>query len=85
MAYVCPRCGGPVARDVSAGASILFGLVGALVSAAFGSLKCAQCGEIGHSEFPPEVRSRMTRNSILMGVSGVVLFVVAVSFLAQGS
>jgi len=57
----------------------------ASVSAVFGSLKYARCGEIDPSEFPPEVRSRMTRNSILMGVSGVALFVVAITFLAQGS
>ena len=71
MAYVCPRCGGAVSRDVNS--NYLFGLVGVLFSAAFGGFSCAKCGKIPHGEFTPEERSRMTMGSVGFAVGALAL------------
>jgi hypothetical protein len=74
MAYVCPRCGQPLQRGSSTTAGAVGGLVGALIYAAFGAFQCKGCGPIPRSEFPPEVRSRMTLGSLsLIGVAVALL------------
>jgi hypothetical protein len=66
MAYVCPRCGGPVSRGGSSTAAAVGGAVGALIAGAFGAFTCKECGKIPRREFPPEARRRMTLGSLLM-------------------
>jgi predicted RNA-binding Zn-ribbon protein involved in translation (DUF1610 family) len=78
MAYACPKCGAPVQRGSSATAQHAAGLVGALLYAAFAGFVCAKCGKLERSAFPPEVQSQMTRNSALMAVGAVVLFVAVI-------
>jgi hypothetical protein len=51
------------------------GLVGALFYAAFGSFECKNCGKIATSEFPPEVRDKITRDSVLLAVGAVALLI----------
>ncbi len=83
MATLCPRCGGKVSRAYSSTAQITAGLVGALFYAAFGSMQCKQCGKIPRSEFPPEVRTRLTLTTVAMIVGGVVLLVLCIGLLSK--
>lgn len=78
MAYKCPRCGDGVARASNSMIAGAFGLIGALITAAFGDLACKKCGKIPKGEFPPDVQSQMTRGSITLVVSAVLVFVVAI-------
>ena len=82
MAYTCPRCRGPVQRGSSAGAAALGGAVGALLAMAFGGFNCPKCGEIPKSEFPPDVRSKMTMGSIVMVFSALALLGAVILLLA---
>ena len=66
MPYKCPRCSGSVQRGSSNKAQIAAGLVGALFYAAFGAFECKRCGKIEKSEFPAEVRIRMTFMSVVL-------------------
>lgn len=75
MAYECPRCGGAVQRQVSNAAGLAGGLAGAMIAGAFGNFGCKQCGTIKKSEFPPEVRRRMTIGSISLVGTAVVLII----------
>jgi hypothetical protein len=76
--YKCPRCGEPVSRGYSSTAQMAGGLVGALFYAAFGSFECRNCGKIATSEFPPEVRDKITRDSILLAVGAMALLIVVI-------
>jgi hypothetical protein len=82
MAYSCPRCGGPVKRQGSAVAGATGGMVGALLSSAFGSFECESCGKIPRKEFPEDVRQKMMLNSLLMVVGAIALFVVVIVLIA---
>jgi DNA-directed RNA polymerase subunit RPC12/RpoP len=81
MNYECPRCSKPVTKQSKS--SILFGggLVGALLASAFSSYECGACGKIPRKEFPPEIRSKMMKGTLLLIVGAVVLFVVVVGVL----
>jgi predicted RNA-binding Zn-ribbon protein involved in translation (DUF1610 family) len=81
-AYPCPRCGGPTSRGHSAGAQQAAGLVGALLYAAFAAFECIKCGKIPRAEFADEHRSAMTRNSVFLGIGGVVLLGGVIALLA---
>jgi len=90
MAYTCPKCGGPVQRGTHSGAAAVGGVVGAMLGAAFASFECPkdfasfECpkdGVIERASFPPEVRSQMTRNSVLLGVGALVVLVAAIGLL----
>jgi hypothetical protein len=57
----------------------MFGLLGALIGAAFGPFQCKKCGVIPRNEFSPEVQKQMTVGSItLIGVAVAVLAAVIV-------
>ena len=58
------------------------GLVGVLLATAFASFHCAQHGAIARSQFPPEVRSKMMLNSVLMVIGAIVLLVVVIGIIA---
>ena len=73
MGYQCPRCGGSVKRDSSSSAWFLGGLIGAMLTAAFGGFVCAKCGKLRGDEFAPEVRSKMRTGSIALGITAVVV------------
>ncbi|MFO0598304.1 MAG: hypothetical protein U0228_23570 [Myxococcaceae bacterium] len=81
MAYTCPKCGGPVQRGTHSGAAAVGGVVGAMLGAAFASFECPKDGVIERASFPPEVRSQMTRNSVLLGVGALVVLVAAIGLL----
>jgi hypothetical protein len=70
MSITCPRCGGPVAQATNAGAG---GAVGALLASAFSSYHCSRCGKLKTSEFPPEVRSRMRTQALILVLVVVLL------------
>lgn len=82
MAYQCPRCGDKVERTASTVGAAAFGLVGALIASAFGPLKCKQCGIVSKSEFPPHVQSQMTRGSIGLILTAVLVLMVALAAIA---
>ncbi|MGV3605286.1 MAG: hypothetical protein ACO1RA_02690 [Planctomycetaceae bacterium] len=82
MAYKCPRCGDKVERTASTVGAATFGLVGALIASAFGPLKCKQCGTVSKSEFPPDVQSQMTRGTIGLIATAVLVLVVALVAIA---
>lgn len=82
-AYPCPKCAGPTQRGYSSGAQQAAGLVGALLYAAFAPFTCAKCGKIARSEFAPEHRSAMMRNSILLGLGGLALLGGVIALLAN--
>ena len=82
MAYACPKCGGAVQRGSSSVAQHAAGLVGALLYAAFAGFECAKCGKLERAAFPDEVRAKMTRNSVLLGVGALVLLVAVIAVLA---
>ncbi len=77
MAYQCPHCGGAVRRSTGAIARALGGLVAVLFAMAFGSFECPKCGKIKRSEFPDEVRRKMTMGSVGLVAGGFVIAVVA--------
>lgn len=81
MAYACPKCGGSVQRGSSAAAQHAAGLVGALIYAAFAGFNCLKCGKLARTDFPDEDRATMMRNSVLLGVGGIVLLVVCIGVL----
>ena len=81
MAYTCPKCGGPVQRGTNHAAQAVGGLVGAMLGAAFASFECPKDGVIERAAFPPDVRSQMTRNSVLLGVGALVVLVDAIGLL----
>src|SRR5262245_61279127 len=81
MAYQCPRCGQPVERGSSPAAGVAGGLVGALIFAAFGPLKCKTCGPIAKHEFPPDVRQKMMLGSLALVATAVVVLVAAIAVL----
>ncbi len=82
MAYQCPTCGGPAQRGGDRVAQQAAGLVGLLLSSAFAGYSCAKCGKIERASFPPEVRSKMARNSVLMVGGALVLLVALVGLMA---
>ncbi len=82
MAYSCPKCSGPVQRGSSSVAGHAGGVVGMLLYSAFAGFNCGTCGKVEKSSFPDEVRSQMTRNSVLMGAGAVVLFGVVIVVIA---
>lgn len=73
MSHKCPRCGEPVQRGYSSGAQAAAGLVGALFYAAFAAFECKKCGKIDRSEFPPEVRNKMTSITLLLIIGAIAL------------
>jgi hypothetical protein len=82
MAYPCPRCDGRVKRIANSENSeklLRFGVVGTLIAFAVGDFTCRGCHAImPRTEFPPNVRFRMSLISIFMlaGAIGVLaLFV----------
>lgn len=75
MAHQCPRCQGPVSRSYSNTAQATGGLVALMLVAAFGPYRCAKCGKISKSEFPPEVRSKMMGGTIALIVGAIALFI----------
>jgi hypothetical protein len=79
MAFACPKCGGEVSRQHSAGVQQAGGLVGALIFAALASLTCAKCGKLARSDFSPADRAVMNRNSALMVGGAVLLFGVVIA------
>jgi len=83
MAHQCPRCGQPVQLGYSGTAQITAGLVGALFYAAFGAFQCKKCGKIPRSEFPPEVRNKMTMMSLVLVASAVAIGGVILYFLSN--
>lgn len=82
MAYACPTCGGPAEKGSGRVAQQAAGLVGLLIYSAFAGYSCAKCGKIERAQFPPEVRAKMLRNSVLMVVGAVVLLAALVGVLA---
>ena len=79
MAFVCPRCNNVVHRnEAGTGTKAAFGVVGALISSAFGSFECPSCGKIAKSEFPPEVRSKMMMGTLGLTVAGIAVAVTAI-------
>lgn len=76
MAYQCPTCSGPAQRGGDRVAQQAAGLVGLLLYSAFAGYSCAKCGKIERASFPPEVRAKMTRNSMLM-VGGAIVLLIA--------
>jgi len=83
MAHKCPRCGEPVERGYSASAQANAGLVGALFYAAFAAFECKKCGKIDRSEFPPEVRNKMTGITILLLIGAIALAIGAILLLSN--
>ena len=83
MAHKCPKCGGPVQRGCSSTAQIAAGIVGALFSAAFGPFKCNKCGKIAQEEFPEDVRKKISRDTLLLALGGIVLAFVFFGFLTS--
>jgi hypothetical protein len=82
MSYACPKCGGPAQRGSSSVAGHAGGVVGMLLYAAFAGFNCARCGKLERASFPPEVQSKMTMNSVLMGVGAAVLLVAVLALVA---
>ncbi|MHB8879725.1 MAG: hypothetical protein ACYC8T_39055 [Myxococcaceae bacterium] len=78
MAYMCPKCGGALARASGSAARYGGGLVGVMLQAAFAGLTCAKCGDISKNELSSDDRSTMMRNSALLVVGAVVLFVAVI-------
>lgn len=80
--YSCPRCGGAVQRGATSNAAgVAGGVAGVLIAQAFGSFQCANCGPIPRRELSPAVRRRMARNSVVLGVSGVLLFGIVIALI----
>lgn len=82
MAYACPTCGGPAERGSGRVAQQAAGLVGLLLYTAFAGYSCAKCGKIDRAQFPPEVRAKMTRNTILLVLGALALLAALVGVLA---
>ena len=82
MAYLCPRCGGPVQRGYSAGAQMAAGLVGALFYAAFGAFTCPKGGKISRSEFPAQDRNKMAAMSAIMVVAAVAIAIGVIALIS---
>ncbi|MGA2586905.1 MAG: hypothetical protein ABSF88_07790 [Candidatus Aminicenantales bacterium] len=76
MAYKCPRCGEPVQRGRSTSGQLAAGVVGAMFFAAFGAFKCKNCEKIPRSEFPAEVRQKISTGTFILVVSGIALIFV---------
>jgi hypothetical protein len=74
MAYICPKCGEKVKRGRNPRAPAFGGVVGLMVSTAFGPMVCPRCGTIPKKDFPAADQQRMTRDSaiLLVGAVGVV-------------
>ena len=83
MAYMCPRCGGALARSAGSAARYGGGLVGVMLQAAFAGLSCAACGPIEKNELSSEDRSTMLRNSALLVVGALVLLVAVIGFVVS--
>lgn len=75
--YWCPRCGRTLKRATSNSAGMLFGLVGALIAAAFFPLKCNACGPIPTRELHPVVRRRYRTYSLIMVASALLVLAIA--------
>jgi predicted RNA-binding Zn-ribbon protein involved in translation (DUF1610 family) len=73
--YRCPNCGERVHREHSESAQKWAGLVGIMVSMAFGPFSCPNCGELARSDFPVKTRLRMAFGSLTLIVSAIALFV----------
>jgi hypothetical protein len=71
-----------VKRGSSSSAAVAGGLVGALLFAAFGDFQCKDCGKIPKSEFPEDVRSQMTRGSVMMVVIAFIVLALVICALA---
>ncbi len=80
MAYVCPRCGGGVERQVNQTAGVAGGVFGVLFAAAFGDFVCKLCGPLKKSEFSTAVRRKMMLGSValLLGAVGCLVCVVLI-------
>jgi hypothetical protein len=63
MAYPCPHCSQPVRRCGSEGVLWHHGVTAMLFCWALADFECPRCGKILQEEFPPEVRSQMSRGS----------------------
>jgi predicted RNA-binding Zn-ribbon protein involved in translation (DUF1610 family) len=83
MAYNCPQCGEKVSRGYNASAQMAAGLVGALLSAAFGAFTCPKCGKIPFSSFPAEDQKKMVSGSILLVVIAVAIGIACFALLAN--
>jgi hypothetical protein len=81
VAYVCPRCSGPVERGGHV-PGFLGGVVGVLLAAAFGGFTCKQCGPIPKAEFPPEVQQKMTTTAVLLALGAIAVLVIAITLVA---
>lgn len=68
----CPKCEGTVSRGPGVIAR-QFGLIGALIGMAFASYECEKCGAIARSEFPPELRAQMTKETVIALVGALVV------------
>jgi hypothetical protein len=80
VAYVCPRCSGPVNRGGHP-VGMVGGVVGALLAAAFGGFTCKKCGPIPKGEFPPDVQQKMTTGTVLIVFSAIAVLVVAITLI----
>ena len=83
MAYHCPRCKAE-GTDTEVQRNSNFrggGLIGMLIVMAFSGFACPTHGPIPRSEFAPEDRGAMIRNSILMVVGAIVVFILLIVFL----
>ncbi|MGL4554574.1 MAG: hypothetical protein ACRC33_25705 [Gemmataceae bacterium] len=69
----CPRCGGPVAVG-SNPVLMQFGLIGMLIQLLTTSYGCPKCGPLKFREFPPEVRSKQRRGTLLVILFFVLVF-----------
>jgi hypothetical protein len=81
VAYVCPRCSGPVERGGHV-PGFVGGVVGVLLASAFGGLTCKQCGPIPKAEFPPDVQQKMTTGTVLLVLGAIAFLVVAITLVA---
>jgi hypothetical protein len=79
--YSCPECGGRVHRDHSEGAQKWFGVAGALLYMAFGSLYCDNCGEIKRREFPAWDRFRLIFGSLMLVFTGIAVVILCIYLL----
>lgn len=79
--YQCPTCNTALTRESNAAAGATGGLVGALLGLAFASYHCTTHGKIARAQFPPEVRSKMLMNTMLLVVGAVVLLFAVVAVL----
>lgn len=79
--YTCPTCNTALTRESNAAAGATGGLVGALLGIAFASYHCATHGKIARAQFPPEVRSKMMMNTVMLVVGALVLLVALIAVL----